>query len=268
MAEGLRLLGCSIRVPDLERARAFYSGTLGFASRDLHGDVVVLPGKLPVFLERVPPGPVPALDQARTLLMLQVHSLARAAEWFAKNNIPLVTGAANPLAIGVVDCFRDPFGNIHSFVELANPPKQEWREPHIYNVGQRLPISAIPEARRIYSDVLGFPVRTDRYYPPALPMMNPDGSFAFVIYDKPSFLSDFRAKAALYPNENGCLLVFETADVASFRQYLQSRAPRLRITRIEDFALGRRMALIDNAGIASEIWELGSERARAEVNSA
>lgn len=258
MAEGLRLLGCSIRVPDLERARAFYSGMLGFGSKDLGDGFVVLPGKLPVFLERVPPGPIPATDQARTLLMLQVHSLAQAAKWFAKNNIPLVTGAANPLAIGIVDCFRDPFGNIHSFVELAHPPEEEWREPAIYNVGQRLPISAVPEARRIYSDILGFPVRTDRYYPPALPMMNPDGSFAFVIYDKPAFLSDFRAKAALYPAENGCLLVFQTADVASFRRFLQSRAPRLRVTEVEDFALGRRMAFIDNAGIASEIWELSA----------
>ena len=261
MAEGLHLLGCSIRVPDLVRARAFYSGTLGFASKDLNSDFVVLPGRVPVFLERVPLGPVPATDQARTLLMLQVHDLSRAAAWFAKNNIPLVTGAANPLAIGVVDCFRDPFGNIHSFVELARPPRKEWSEPSIYNVGQRLPIGAVPEARRIYSDILGFPVRTDRYYPPALPMMNPDGSFAFVIYDKPSFLNDFRAKAALYPAENGCLLVFRTADIVSFRHFLESRAPRLRLTPIEDFAFGRRMALIDNAGIASEIWELNSEPA-------
>ena len=119
-----------------------------------------------------------------------------------------------------------------------------------------MPISAIPEARRIYADVLGFVVHSDRFYPPALPIMNPDGSFAFVIYDKPSFLNDFRARAGLYPAENGCLLVFKTGDIAACRAHLLSRAPRLRMTPVESFALGRRMAFIDNAGIASEIWEL------------
>lgn len=256
---GLRLLGCSIRVPDLELATSFYSGKLRFPSVALGGGFVKLIGTLPVFLEQVPPGPVPATDQARTLLMLQVHDLAASAAWFRKNRIPVLTGNANPLAIGVVDCFRDPFGNIHSFVQLDDPPDRNWSEPLIYNVGQRVPISAIPEARRIYSDVLGFSVRTDRYYPPALPMMNPDGSFAFVIYDKPSFLDDFRSKAALYPAENGCLLVFETRDIAAYRSYLASRAPRLRVTEMEEFFLGRRMAVIDNAGIASEIWELNKD---------
>ena len=253
---GLRLLGCSIRVPDLELARSFYCGKLRFQAAVLHGDFIRLGSGLPVFLERVPPGPVPATDQARTLLMLQVRDFAAASIWFRDNQIPLVTGNANPLSIGVVDCFRDPFGNIHSFVQLDDPPSKNWNEPHIYNVGQRMPISAIPEARRIYSDVLGFSVRTDRYYPPALPMMNPDGTFAFVIYDKPSFLDDFRSKAALYPAETGCLLVFETRDLDGYLKYLLARAPRLRKTQIEEFPLGRRMALIDNAGIASEIWEL------------
>ena len=84
-------------------------------------------------------------------------------------------------------------------------------------------------------------------------------SFAFVIYDKPSFLDDFRSKAALYPAENGCLLVFETRDIAAYRSYLASRAPRLRVTEMEEFFLGRRMAVIDNAGIASEIWELNKD---------
>lgn len=252
----LRLLGCSIRVPDLALAESFYCGKLGFCSRALADSIVMLPGSLPVFLERVPPGPVPAPDQARTLLMLRVHNLAAASAWFVKNNIPLATGVANPLTIGIVDCFRDPFGNLHSFVELNDPPAEAWSEPYIYNVGQRMPISAIPEARRLYSDVLGFVVHSDRYYPPALPMMNPDGSFAFLIYDKPSFLSDFRAKAALYPAENGCLLVFSTEDIAACREHLLAHASRLRMTRTEPFALGKRMAFVDNAGIASEIWEL------------
>lgn len=255
---GLRLLGCSIRVPDLELAHSFYCGKLGFQPVAVNDGIIELGGALPIFLERVPPGPVPATDQARTLLMLQVRDFTAASSWFRDNQIPLVTGAANPLAIGVVDCFRDPFGNIHSFVQLDDPSGRERSEPHVYNVGQRMPISAIPEARRIYSDVLGFGVRTDRYYPPALPMMNPDGTFAFVNYDKPSFLDDFRSKAALYPAENGCLLVFETRDIAQYRNYLLARAPRLRMTGVEDFALGRRMALIDNAGIASEIWELAA----------
>ena len=255
---GLRLLGCSIRVPDLEIAKAFYCGKLGFQSLALDSDFIKLTGSLPVFLERVAPAPIPAADQARTLLMLQVHDFVAASAWFRENRIPLVTGTPNPLAVGIVDCFRDPFGNIHSFVQLDDPPDPNWKEPHIYNVGQRMPISAIPEARRIYGDVLGFRIHTDRYYPPALPMMHADGSFAFVIYDKPSFLDDFRSKAALYPAENGCLLVFETRDIAQYRDYLAARAPRLRVTNIQDFSLGRRMAFIDNAGIASEIWELGS----------
>ena len=80
-----------------------------------------------------------------------------------------------------------------------------------------------------------------------------------MIYDKPSFLNDFRARAGLYPAENGCLLVFETRDIAAYRSYLASRAPRLRLTEMEEFFLGRRMAVIDNAGIASEIWELNKD---------
>lgn len=252
---GVHLLGCSIRVSDLGRAREFYCSKLGFRPCSMRNGFIELASTVPIFLEQVPPAPVPAVDQARPLIMLRVKELAGTAARFRELDIPLVTGNANPLHVGVTDCFLDPFGNVHSLVELSDPDGEPVQEPCVYNVGLRMPISGVSGARHIYTDILGFMVASERFYPPTLPLVHADGSPAFVIYDKPAFLDDFRSKAALYPAENGTTLVFRTDSAVACREDLISRAPRLRVTAVEDFSLGRRFAIIDNAGIASEIWE-------------
>jgi hypothetical protein len=84
-------------------------------------------------------------------------------------------------------------------------------------------------------------------------MAHRDGTPAFTIEDKEIWEPDVRVRAPLYPHETGAVLVFAFADLDGLYLNLARRAVRL--SPIVDFPLGRRMGVIDSAGLASEIWQ-------------
>jgi hypothetical protein len=251
---GLSVHGCLIRVPDLGVAESFYCGRLSFRIRERKDQLVKLTGTPSLFLEQVPFGPNPVFGQARVSLVLQVPDLASVSRRFRSENIPLVTGQANPLPIGLADCFQDPFGNVHTLLQPQAPFAPAAGDFQIHSIGVKTPIGLIPAARHIYELVLGFKALTERYYPPTLPLGNQDGSLALVIHDKHPWEPDLRPRAPLYPNDMGAVLVLVTDDAVIARDKLALQG-RLRLTCVENFPLGRRFGIVDNAGIPSEVWE-------------
>jgi predicted enzyme related to lactoylglutathione lyase len=252
--ETLRYHGLLIRVPDLAVALEFYCSALGYAFTQSSATFVQLSDPAPLYLEEVSARSGPANDQARSGAAFFVHDIRAAIERLGRLGVPLLVGSAQEAACGFVTCFLDPFGNVHTIIQPV-PTPEGFSEPRVYNTALKLPMGSMPAARQIYGDMLGFAIATERHYPPSLPIVHRDGSFAFMIHDKQPWESDVRARAPLYPRDSGSVLVFATNDVKEFHAYLSARSASIRTTQVDGFPLGLRMGFIDNSGVPSEIWE-------------
>ncbi|HEY1630506.1 MAG TPA: VOC family protein [Rhizomicrobium sp.] len=231
-----------VRVPDLRLGVAFYAARLGPAETRVAEDFVRLGDSL--YLEQVSPAPGPAFDQARAFTTFTVPDLDTEA-LAAEARDPLTT-TPRPVRGGRCLRMRDPFGNVQVLLEP--------REGMVRAApsGIKIPIASVPAARHLYGDFLCF-AQNGRHYPPQLAMNHRDGSPAFTIEDKEIWEPDVRVRAPLYPNETGAVLVFTFPDLAELHANLARRAVRL--TPIVDFPLGKRMGIVDPAGLASEIWQ-------------
>ncbi len=239
-------------MPDLGAAERFYAGRLGLAAARMADSLIQLSGGGRLYLEAVAPMPGPAPDQARafaTFLVRDIENLPLGGD-----DIDTTTRKPELVRAGLCIRFRDPFGNVHTFLEPREA--MAFDVPRLHSAGIKIPIASVPAAKRLYADTLGFAVQSERYYPPLLPMNHADGSPAFTIEDKEIWEPDVRVRAPVYPAETGAVLVFQSQDLADHRAALTRRAPNLRLTPVESFALGKRMAFLDAAGLASEIWQL------------
>jgi catechol 2,3-dioxygenase-like lactoylglutathione lyase family enzyme len=240
----LRYHALLVRAPDLDLGVAFYAGKLGLAQTRVAPGLARL-GDGFLYIEQVAPAPGPAFDQARAFATFVVPDLDKIV--LSPDERDPLTQIPRPVRGGMCVRIRDPFGNIHTVLEphegLARPP----------GCGIKLPIASVPAAKRLYGDMLGFVTQSERDYPPHLAMTHRDGSAAFTIEDKEIWEPEVRVRAPLYPNETGAVLVFTTPDLGALHAALARRAVRL--TPIRDFPLGRRLGVIDSAGLALEIWQ-------------
>ena len=85
--------------------------------------------------------------------------------------------------VGLAIRFRDPFGNIHALLEQTVGEVPPFEEPQVYNSGFKHPDADTASLRSLFVEALGFVVRTERYYPPSLPIGHPEGSFAFMLHE-------------------------------------------------------------------------------------
>ena len=206
----LRYHALLARVPDVALADAFYCGRLGLSCtvpadgfRRAHDCADAL-----VYLEAVMPAPGPVPDQARAAAAFLVRDIEKSAAALAAAGVELLQTAPQHARSGLYVRFRDPFGNVHSLVELREPPVFE--TPRIFRTGIKIPIASVPAAKRLYGDTLGFKIESERCYPPLLPMIHGDGSPAFTIEDKENWERDLRVRAPRYPDETGVVMVLET----------------------------------------------------------
>jgi len=228
-----------VRVPDLRLSVAFYAALRGARETGLAGGFARLGDGL--YLEEVAPAPGPAFDQARAFTTFTVPDL----DAIDLTRDPL-TQTPKPVRGGACLRVRDPFGN----VQVLFAPRGD--AVPMAPSGIKIPIASVPAARHLYGDFLCF-AESALHYPPQLAMNHRDGTPGFVIEDKENWEPDMRVRAPLYPHETGAVLVFTFPDLAELHANLARRAVRL--TPILDFALGKRMGLIDPAGLASEIWQ-------------
>lgn len=246
----IRFHGAKIRVSDMDAARTFYSEKLGFTiswTAD-EGSLIALDAEPPVYLakaETMTPADPGMAGAAIVLHTSDIEALVRDLQAKGikfKNPVPQKNG------VGVDVTFYDPFGTRISVMEERTGRPGPEQEPAIYNMGYTAP--DVAAQRPLYLDGLGFVVRTEDYFPPALPLGHRDGSFAFMLHQKNVDLGP-----ATYPGGTGTTLVFSTADLDAARTALEDRGLEFLNTQADEQGGMRFLAFRDPAGIVSELWE-------------
>lgn len=115
-----------VNVVDMDVAERFYAETLGFKvqSREHFPQVLVLDSGLgvPFILNRVErPTVIEYPAVAQTMLNFSTANLAATLSELRRNGVELIHDSPQPCPVGVYAAFRDPFGNVHEFLELRPP---------------------------------------------------------------------------------------------------------------------------------------------------
>ncbi len=121
------------------------------------------------------------------------------------------------VGVGISTHFRDPFGNLLYYLEQQVGPSADFQEPRIYNVG--LQVSNMEKARSFYCGLLGFVVRTERYFP-AIPLGHRDGSFAFMLHEK----KNLRPAQIDYPEQRQTVIVLQASDLEAALKLTKTRS--------------------------------------------
>jgi catechol 2,3-dioxygenase-like lactoylglutathione lyase family enzyme len=248
--------GVLIRVPDLDRARQFYVDLLGFEAERLSDTMLRLPDPTPIYLEQVAqPLRPPAEDEARAAIAFQARDIRVTAARLRERGVTFLSEEPIRVGVGLAMRFRDPFGNIHALLEQTAAPVPPFEEPEVYNSGFKIPDADTAALRDLFAG-LGIMVRTERYYPPSLPLGHRDGSFAFMLHENEQGEPEVRAR--IQPESAAVSLVLATASLDGLR----SRLTDAEIGDEGSFALGRRVRVTAPSGVSVEFWQLAVEPAR------
>ena len=248
-----RYHGALVRVPDLDRALEFYVGVLGFQAERLTPVLVRLQDDTPIYLERVdyplrPPGD----DEARSAIAFQTRDIGAAVERLRRLGVVFLADEPAPVGVGLSIRFRDPFGNIHALLEHRITDVPPFEEPEVYNSGYKHPDADTDDLRALFVGAMGFDVRTERYYPPSLPIGHRDGSFAFMLHENEPWEAEIRPRED--PRTAAVSLVFVTDDLAEARRVLLGAIGPGGIGPERRFGIGRRFDIIVPSGVPAELW--------------
>ncbi|BFH14283.1 VOC family protein [Paenibacillus melissococcoides] len=123
-----KLCVISIYVSDLELAKRFYCGKLGFeVSREYDAKTVSLKHEgIPIVLYRVeqPARPVYP-QQAQVVIGLETHNLAVTIADLAAQGIEAIYDMPQPCPPGTYNAIRDPFGNVIELLEFSKRPSEQ-----------------------------------------------------------------------------------------------------------------------------------------------
>lgn len=112
----------SIYVSDLELAKQFYCGKLGFeVSREYDANTVSLKHEdIPIVLYQVEqPTRSHYPQQAQVVLGLETDNLASTITELAAQGIEAIYDSPQPCPPGAYNAFRDPFGNVIELLEFS-----------------------------------------------------------------------------------------------------------------------------------------------------
>ncbi|WP_242069297.1 VOC family protein [Paenibacillus dendritiformis] len=115
----------SIYVSNLELAKQFYCGKLGFElSREYDANTVSLKHEgIPIVLYQVRQAAEPGYPrQAQVVIGLETDNLAVTIAKLTAQGIEAVYDAPQPCPPGVYNAIRDPFGNVIELLEFSKPP--------------------------------------------------------------------------------------------------------------------------------------------------
>ena len=249
----IRIHGALINVADLVEALEFYSEILGFRVEDQWPDakMVQLASDFPIYLREVPnESPPQNADRSRASITFKTANIASQYEYMNRNGVQFLADAPHHVGVGFAMLFRDPFGTVHSLLQQTIAESDPFDEPNIYNVGFHH--SNVAETRSLYVETLGFMVLTEKYFPPALPLGYPDGSFGFMLHEH-----DLGPALEFYPNGTGTTLVFSTTDLKKIASYLDGKGVTVnRKTKSSDVNIPGHVAFRDVFGVWSEVWEI------------
>ena len=249
-ALNLRVYGVKLKVPDMDEAIDFYSNKIGFEIKSKGNYpiyVSLVTNDIELILEKTEIAKEVAYDKvSQTALTLQVNDLRKAIKRYKDKGIKFIS-KIEEVGVGIAVQFKDPFGNVHSLLEQQIVRDPEFKEPRIYNVGFYL--NNIPEARKLYTKILNFPVRTEKYFPPALPLSNWDGSFGFMLHEG----KELEICESNYFTDSQTIIMYGTDDVQMAFNYLKSEGIKILHTKPQDSPFGKYFAFLNDEDVPAEI---------------
>lgn len=252
----LRLHAVKIKVTDMKQAIEFYSGVLGFRVDSMQhypGFVLLHNETVPLWLEEASLRGSDDQPQAvRTGAGFQARDLAKTIRALESQGVKFLYHSPRKVGVGISTHFRDPFGNLLYYLEQQVGPPEEFQEPRIYNVGFRVP--DMEKARRFYCGLLGFVVRSEKYFP-AVPLGHRDGTFAFMLHEE----KDLPPARIDYPKQRQTVVVLETSDLESLLRTLSEAGVEMAAELPFQTPLGRSAAVRDPFGNVFEIVEVKGE---------
>lgn len=247
--------GVLIRTPDLDAALAFYADGLGFAIADLdpRRGWARLASNMPIYLEAVGDTRLHPENVANSEITFQSNDLDASIDVLRSARARLTTTEPYATAVGRSIRFADHAGVVHHMMQSAHAAPL-FTEPRIYNCGFDVTAEAIAPTRSLLEGTLGFVAMTERYFPPSVPYLEADRSFAFMLHHHQDFEPDLRPREAPGRDDLGVALVFTSTALRATARAAVTGGATLLDRNARAFSLGRRMSFATPGGAPFEIW--------------
>ncbi len=248
----LRFRGAKIFVPNMEKAVDFYGNVLGFeikSKENFPNEITLQAGGIDLRLVKTMNSTYAGYSEfARTSFVMQANDLKKTVDRLKKHGVKFIVDL-DTVGIGIAAKFLDPFGITHSLLEQTIVKVPEFQEPKIYNAGYYL--ADIPKARKLYSKVLNFKVRTENYFPPALPLSNWDNSFGFMLHEN----KKLKKNPNNYFSDAQTVLTFATDNIEAAFDYFKMNNIKVLHHKIQKSSSGKYFAFENDEGVPAEIIE-------------
>lgn len=247
--------GVIIRTPDLDAALAFYADGLGFAIAELEPrrGWARLASNMPIYLEAVGAMRLHPENVANSETTFQSSDLDASIGVLRSAGARLTTPEPYTTAVGRSIRFADHAGVIHHMMHSSRPAPV-FAEPRIYNCGFDVPAAAIAPTRSLLERALGFVPMTERYFPPSVPYLEADRSFAFMLHHNQDFEPDLRPREMPSRDDLGVSLVYTSTDLRTTARAAVAGGATPLDRGARAFSLGRRMSFATPGGAPLEIW--------------
>ena len=248
----LQLLGAKIKVTDMKEALDFYVGVMGYKVKagNIDSDLVILedPVMTLALSKTNKVRKVNYPNETQTILVFETKNLDSAVMALRKRGVEFYCDEPQKVGVGLSTKFYDPFGNIHSLLQETVGEKRNFKEPRIYNVGYY--IDDIEKGRQFYSVNLELPIRTLRYYPPALPLNDNKGEFCTILHYRQT-----ASKVEInYDKETYVALMLKTSNITNVLELLKKKNISI-VKQLRQSALGEYIVLVDAFGNYLEIYQ-------------
>lgn len=247
--------GVLIRTPSLDAALAFYGDGLGFAIADFQprAEWARLASNLPIYIEASAAGRLPPHDVANSEITFKSNNLEATQSALRAAGAQNLSEAPYEVAVGRSIHFRDHAGIEHHLLQ-ANREGPIFAEPRVYNTGFDVPVAAIEPTRALLERAFGFVPMTERYFPPSVPYLEADRSFAFMLHHHQPGSPDWKVRENPRSDDLGVWQVFVAADLRAAAAAAVSHGAIALDRRARRFPMGRRMAFVTPGGAPFEVW--------------
>lgn len=247
--------GVLIRTTDLDAALAFYCDGMGLALGDFRParGWARLSCNLPIYLEVSSSSRLHGAEIANAEITFQSNDLDASIPTLTAAGGRLTTAQPYEVAVGRSIRFADTAGIIHHMLQSSRPTPP-FAEPRVYNCGFDVPAAAITPTRALLEQGLGFVAMTERYFPPSIPYLEADRSFAFMLHHHQPGEPDLAARPDPRADDLGVWQVFVAADLPAATRAATAAGAVPLDRRVPRFPMGRRMAFTTPGGGPFEIW--------------
>jgi catechol 2,3-dioxygenase-like lactoylglutathione lyase family enzyme len=210
----LSVAALRLSATDIDESTRFYATHFGFemaGDYSSEGFVVLVNGDVPLVITGAE-APVSFTDgMCHTRFNFAVADLGASVATMKAAGVRFVGDGRS--AVGAYATFEDPSGHRHNLEQLDEPIEGRVLA-RVYNAG--IGVLDMDKAMAFYEGVLGMPVFSRDYYPPAM-VFDRTGVSSFILSDKAV------SSRATYTPDAFSGLAFETADIVSTMATLRER---------------------------------------------